>query len=65
MRITVNGKTREVNNQLLSEILVECGYQQTCFATALNGVFVHRHQRESTRVVQGDRIEVVTPNAGG
>ncbi|MYB35384.1 MAG: sulfur carrier protein ThiS [Gammaproteobacteria bacterium] len=65
MRITVNGEAREVGSQLLSEILVECGYRQTHFATALNGVFVHKHQRESTRVMPGDRIEVVTPNAGG
>ena len=65
MRIIVNGETREVGSQLLSEVLSECGYQQTHFATALNGVFVHKHQRQSTRVMPGDRIEVVTPNAGG
>ncbi|MCY4050824.1 MAG: sulfur carrier protein ThiS [Gammaproteobacteria bacterium] len=65
MRIIINGKTRKVSNQLLSEILIECGYQQTHFATALNGAFIHKHLRESTRVMPGDRIEVVTPNAGG
>jgi len=65
MRIIVNGETREVGNQLLSEILIECGYRQNHFAAALNGVFVHKHQRKSTRVMSGDRIEVVTPNAGG
>ncbi|MCY4148067.1 MAG: sulfur carrier protein ThiS [Gammaproteobacteria bacterium] len=65
MRIIVNGESREVSNQLLSEILVECGYQQAHFATALNGVFIHRQQRESTRVMPGDRVEVVAPNAGG
>ena len=65
MRIIVNGKPKIVNNRLLSKILVECGYQQTHFATALNGEFVHKHQREKTEVMPDDRIEIVTPNAGG
>ncbi len=65
MLIIINGENREVMNQLLSEILVECGYQQSHFATALNGIFIHKHLRESTTVMPGDRIEVVTPNTGG
>lgn len=65
MRIKINGELREVKSHLLGKILIECGYQQTHFATALNGKFVHKHLREEIEVMPDDRIEVVAPNAGG
>ena len=49
MRIVLNGEAVEVAATRLSDILVECGYQQDRIATALNGEIVHRQLREQRR----------------
>lgn len=65
MRIVLNGEAVEVAATLLSDILVECGYQQDRIATALNGEIVHRQLREQTPLNEGDRLEIVAPVVGG
>lgn len=65
MRVTVNGEEKDVDGARMGDILRECGYVDEHVATALNGEFVHRHLRENTRIQPGDRIEVVSPIAGG
>ncbi len=65
MRIIVNGEEKDVDGPGLGDVLRQCGYDNEHVATALNGEFVHRHLREDTRIRPGDRIEVVSPIAGG
>lgn len=65
MRITLNGKTIEVETTVLSDILEECGYQHDRIATAVNGEIVHRQARVETELSEGDRLEVVAPIVGG
>ncbi len=65
MRIEVNGEARHVESGTLDAVLVECGYRNPAIATALNGTFIHKHQRVETAIVEGDKIEVVAPIEGG
>ncbi|MBX2880720.1 MAG: sulfur carrier protein ThiS, partial [Granulosicoccus sp.] len=61
----VNGEDRDVSAEQLDQVLIECGYENPAIATAVNGTFVHRHLREQTRLIEGDRVEVVAPIEGG
>ena len=65
MRIVVNGEPRETAANTLQELLEECGYLGTHFATAVNEEFVHKQQRTTHVLNQGDRVEVVAPMEGG
>ena len=65
MRIIVNGEPREIDARSLEDLLVECGYQSTKIATALNSTFIHRHLRSETLLSENDRVEVVSPIEGG
>ena len=65
IRIVLNGANREVSGSTLDEILLECGYQSSTIATAVNSRFIHRHQRADTEIHEGDHIEVVAPIEGG
>ena len=65
MRIELNGESLDVDSELLSDILNECGYSHARIATAVNGDFVASAARANTPLQEGDRLEVVAPIAGG
>ena len=65
MRVVVNGEPRETAANTLQELLEECGYHGTHFATAVNEEFIHKQQRAAQVLDQGDRVEVVAPMEGG
>jgi sulfur carrier protein len=65
MKIWLNGASRDVRATRLSEVLVEIGMADAKVATAVNGDFVPAAGRESTRLAEGDRVEVVAPQQGG
>lgn len=65
LRIFLNGTETEVRAKQLAAALVELGYEDGPFATAVNESFVHREQRAQTILAEGDRIEVVAPLQGG
>lgn len=65
MNILVNGKRRDVVTADLPSVLNELGYRDAVIATALNGEFIPNNIRVSTRVVEGDRLEIVAPMQGG
>ena len=65
MRIILNGQAQEVTANTLDAVLLECGYEGDHFATALNGTFIHKQQREGLALSADDRIEVVAPLEGG
>ncbi|MEW2918695.1 sulfur carrier protein ThiS [Ruegeria sp. ANG10] len=64
MKIVLNGEQREVRAEILSDLLVECGYSGRV-ATAVNEDFVPSGLRLAHRLADGDRIEVVAPMQGG
>ncbi len=65
MTIVCNGTKRDVENLVLSEILLELGYGQATVATAVNGLFVPAQQRGQALLRDGDKLEVVAPRQGG
>jgi sulfur carrier protein len=65
MRITVNGKAREVEAPTLAALLDELDYGEATVATALNQDFVRAVDRGKTPLREGDTVEVVAPKQGG
>ena len=65
MRILVNGSWRETLSAELSAVLEELGYGGSVVTTAVNGEFVAAAVRRSTRLTEGDRVEVLAPMQGG
>ena len=65
MRILVNGASREIRAADLAGALQELGYGGTVVATAVNGEFVPTTERQTARLADGDRIEVLAPMQGG
>ena len=64
MNITLNGEMRRIHAANLADLLVECGFDGR-IATARNGDFVPQTARATTPILDGDRIEVVSPMQGG
>jgi sulfur carrier protein len=65
MRILVNGCWRETETAELCGALDELGYGDAVVSTAVNGEFVALAHRASTRLAEGDRLEVLAPMQGG
>jgi sulfur carrier protein len=49
----------------IAQLLVEQGHAADSIATALNGVFVPRLQREATLIRPGDELTLIQPITGG
>jgi sulfur carrier protein len=65
MRIFLNDDARDVDATTLAAALDALGLGGRKIATAVNGRFVAAAARPSTRLADGDRIEVVAPMQGG
>lgn len=65
MKIIVNAVPHEVQGQMLTAALTELGFTSPAIATALNGDFVPRDAHDTTRLNDGDRVEVLAPMQGG
>ncbi len=65
MQIVVNGKVMQTRARNLDELCAELGHGEAKVATALNGAFVPRPARAGTCLGEGDRVEIVAPQAGG
>ena len=66
MRIQVNGEPREVDDELtISGLLALLEVQTPLVAVERNRQIVTRSQHGSTRLVEGDQIEIVTLVGGG
>ncbi len=64
--VSLNGERLNVEAATLQALLLERGYQmETAFACAINNAFVPRPQWPSRVLVNGDRIDIVTPITGG
>jgi len=66
IEVSINGKSALVAAATTVEAaLHDCGYTLEQAAVALNESFLPRDQYTTQLVQAGDRIEVVTPFAGG
>jgi sulfur carrier protein len=64
--ITLNGKTLHTSAGTLQTLLLEQGYVlQSAFACAINNGFVPRPQWPAQVLQAYDRVDVITPIAGG
>jgi sulfur carrier protein len=64
MKIVLNGETRDVCAETLSDLLAECGFSGRV-ATAVNEEFVPSSLRTTRELKDGDRVEVLSPMQGG
>ena len=66
LEISLNGKRLETAAADLQSLLLAQGYElKNAFACAINNTFVPRPQWPARALVAGDRIDVITPIAGG
>lgn len=64
MKITLNGEPRSIAAPTLEALLSECGFSGRV-ATAVNEAFIPAALRTTTRLSEGDRVEVLAPMQGG
>ncbi len=65
MTIVLNGEVVTTTAANLAALLAEIELDEAVVATALNGEFVARDEREAATLSAGDRIEVLAPMQGG
>lgn len=66
LEISLNGKRVETDASTLQGLLLAQGYGlKNAFACAINGSFVPRAQWPEKHLQPKDRIDVITPIAGG
>ena len=65
MRIIVNDESHDIDADTLEAALACLDFGGMTIATALNGSFVPAALRGSTKLSDGDRIEIVAPMQGG
>jgi len=65
MRIFLNDDAHEIEPGSLADALQSLGFGGRKIATAVNGRFVAAPARPSTKLAEGDRVEVVAPMQGG
>lgn len=66
VKLTVNGEAREVpDGTTVAELLTSLKVAMGRVAVEVNAAVVRRAQHEQHRLVEGDRIEIVTFVGGG
>ncbi|MBQ7652471.1 MAG: sulfur carrier protein ThiS [Victivallales bacterium] len=65
MSVTINGEKAEAAGKLLSDYLKDAGYDIQRIAVELNGEIVPKVNYDSTRLQDGDTVEIVSFVGGG
>lgn len=66
LQLTINGQVREnLTSQNLAELVIELGIQDSHFAIALNYEVIPHSKFETTKINEGDKIEIVHAVGGG
>lgn len=65
MNVMVNGKPMRVQAMTLAALLAQLGYAPASVATAIDGTFVPRHERDGLPLQEGMAIDIVAPIQGG
>ena len=64
--VTYNGGKINCPNEITLDILIlQQANTESCAAVAINGNFVPKNNYPTTRIQQGDVIDVVSPVTGG
>ncbi len=70
VNLKVNGELQELtysqdDTQVLSEVMLVLGYDETSVAVAVNETFIPRNMYKKTVIKEGDSLEIVAPMQGG
>jgi sulfur carrier protein len=66
MKVTINGRTKEINTPLsVKDLLAQEGFDGMVVAAARNGAFLPRSAYTNTIIEDGDDFEIVSPMQGG
>lgn len=65
MRILVNGDEIKTTAMYLEGLLSELGFEGEWLATAVNSELVSSNERNSFKLTENDRIEILSPMQGG
>ncbi len=65
MTYIVNGESWTGEARTLAELLAALDHEGDWLATAVNGELVHRDDRSTFDLVNGDRVEILSPMQGG
>ncbi len=66
MRATINGETRELaDGTTVAELLEQLGLIRNGIAVAMNDRVVRRAEYGSSKIAEGDAIEIIKAVAGG
>jgi len=65
VRLIVNGNETDVAAETFAELLLELGYEDMPVATAVNMAVVRKKDRDTIRLKEGDRVEILVPMQGG
>lgn len=65
MKLIVNSQCHDVVAETLAALMTELDFEGGWLATALNGEVVPARERNSCRLTEGDRIEILSPMQGG
>jgi sulfur carrier protein len=66
MRVILNGEEQEIRDAItVAELLHELQITLQYGAVAVNRRVVRKKDHEATRLIAGDRIEIVRPVGGG
>ena len=64
--LTINGESRQEPSGIsLAGLIASLGHSPQGLATAVNQVFVPRHEREARVLVEGDAVFTFQPITGG
>jgi sulfur carrier protein len=65
MNILINGEKITTNSTTLADLLLELNYPNDTVATAVNGDFIAKADRETTPLAENSTIDIVAPMQGG
>lgn len=66
MRLIINGQEQIVDNtQTVMDVMQSLGMIERKAAVAKNGHFIPRNAFDSTKLQDGDALEIITPMQGG
>jgi len=65
MKLVLNGKEREVSSTQVEELVGELGLPLAAALVEHNGTALLRSEWPSTRLQDGDRLEIIRMVAGG
>lgn len=65
LTIALNGVAVETRARTLADLCAERALAEQAIATAVNGTFVPRGNRQAWVLAPGDRVEILSPRQGG